>query len=140
MQNTCTILYCHLWHAWLYNILLHYLVSGKIFVKKLLNIKCVLLFSLQLLSESSLIVRIIQGHTIENMNLGNIIPLCELIISNPIHVSITPKHYTFVYYYFLWFMFQLFIQRSSGRRHKYLLPLCTCLPHDGWTNNETLHR
>ena len=27
MQNTCTILYCHLWPVWLYHILPHYLTN-----------------------------------------------------------------------------------------------------------------
>jgi len=36
---------------------LHCLISGKIFVKTLLNIKCVFLFSQQLLSEEFLILR-----------------------------------------------------------------------------------
>ena len=37
--------YCHLWPSQLYNIFLDYLINGTIFVKKLLNIKCVLIFS-----------------------------------------------------------------------------------------------
>jgi hypothetical protein len=41
--------YCHLWPAKLYNIFPHYLTNGTIFEKQLLNIKCVFLFSLQLL-------------------------------------------------------------------------------------------
>jgi len=45
-------------------------------------------------------------------------------------MSTTPKYYTFVYIIF-YDLFQLFIQPSSGRRHKYILPLCTCLLHDG---------
>ena len=42
---------------------------------KVIEHKMYALFSLQLLSETSLIVKRIQGHTIVNMNLGNIILL-----------------------------------------------------------------
>jgi len=35
----------------------HYLINGKIFEKKLLNIKCVFLISQQILSEEFLILR-----------------------------------------------------------------------------------
>jgi hypothetical protein len=54
------VLYCHLRHVRLYNILPHYLIKGTIFErkkKKLLSIKCVFWFSLQLLSETFLILR-----------------------------------------------------------------------------------
>jgi len=37
--------YCHLWPVRLYSIIPHYLVNGTIFGKKLLNMKCVLIFS-----------------------------------------------------------------------------------------------
>jgi hypothetical protein len=38
MQSACTVLYCHLWHVWLYYILVfpHYLTNGTIFRKKLI--------------------------------------------------------------------------------------------------------
>ena len=49
--------YCHLCPAPLYNIFPHYLINGTIFEKKLLNTKCVFWFSLQLFSESFLILR-----------------------------------------------------------------------------------
>ena len=48
--------YCHLRPVWLYHIFPHYLINGKIFLK-LLNIKCVLWFSLQVLSVKFLILR-----------------------------------------------------------------------------------
>ena len=60
MQSACAVLYCHLWPVWLYHIFPHYLINGTIFGKKLLNIKCVFWFSLQLLSETFLILKIIQ--------------------------------------------------------------------------------
>jgi len=47
---TVHVLYCHLWPVRLYNILTHSLIKGMIFKIKLLNIKCVFWFSLQLLS------------------------------------------------------------------------------------------
>jgi hypothetical protein len=47
------MLYCHLWHVWLYHILKHYLIT--IFGKMLLSIKDMFCFSLHLLSESFLI-------------------------------------------------------------------------------------
>ena len=49
--------YCHLRPAPLYHIFPHYLINGTIFGKKLLNTKCVFWFSLQLLSETFLILR-----------------------------------------------------------------------------------
>jgi hypothetical protein len=50
--------YCYLWSATLYIIFKHYLTNGKIFKKKyLLDTKCVFWFSLQLLSETLLILR-----------------------------------------------------------------------------------
>jgi hypothetical protein len=55
--------YCHPWHVWLYNIFPHSLINGTTFGKKLLNIKCVFWFYLQLLSETFLILRRIQRHS-----------------------------------------------------------------------------
>ena len=56
MQSTCAALYCHLWSLWLYHIFPYYLINGTIFIKNVLNIKCVFQFSLQLLSETFLIL------------------------------------------------------------------------------------
>jgi hypothetical protein len=47
--------YCHLWPAWLYYIFSHCLINGKK-KKKVTNVKCVFWFSLQLLSETFLIL------------------------------------------------------------------------------------
>jgi hypothetical protein len=53
--------YCHLLPAPLYNIFPNYLINGKIFEKKkLLNLKYVCWFSLQLLSETFLVIPRIQ--------------------------------------------------------------------------------
>jgi hypothetical protein len=60
MQSACAVLYCHLWTVWLYHIFPHYLINGTILGKKLLNIKCVFWFSVQLLSETFLILRRIE--------------------------------------------------------------------------------
>jgi hypothetical protein len=60
MQSACAVLYCHLWPVWLYHIFIHYLINSTILGKKLLNIKCVFRFYLQILSETFLILRRIQ--------------------------------------------------------------------------------
>ena len=41
-------LYCHLWPVWLYHIFPHYIKKVTLFEKRLLNIKCVFRFSVQL--------------------------------------------------------------------------------------------
>ena len=58
---------CHLWPVPLYNILPHYLIKGTIFEKQLQNIKCVLLFSVQLSSEKCLILRRMERDMIKNV-------------------------------------------------------------------------
>jgi hypothetical protein len=68
MQSACAVLYCHLWPVRLYHIFPHYLINGTIFGKKLLNIKCVFWFSVQLLSETFLILRRIQQDIIINIH------------------------------------------------------------------------
>jgi hypothetical protein len=68
MQSTCIVLYCYLWAVWLYHIYPHYLINDTILGKKLLNIKCVFWFYLQLLSEKFLILRTIQRHIIINVH------------------------------------------------------------------------
>ena len=59
--------YCLLWPLWLHQIVWRYLINGAIFRKRLLNIKCVSLFFLQLLSKSFFILRIIQRDVIINV-------------------------------------------------------------------------
>jgi hypothetical protein len=56
--------YCNLWPVYLYHIFPHYLINGMIFENKLLNMKCVFWFSLWLLSQIFLILRIIQRDVI----------------------------------------------------------------------------
>ena len=57
--NGMNELFYHLWPVRLYNIFPHYLVNGMIlWVKTLLNMKCMFWFSVQLLSETFLFLRI----------------------------------------------------------------------------------
>jgi len=60
--------YCHLWPARLYNIFFKLSLKEHNFrKKKLLNIKCVFLFSLQRASETSLIIGRNKGQIIKNV-------------------------------------------------------------------------
>ena len=70
---------CHLWPVRLYNIFPHYLINGTIFGKKLLNTNCVFWYSVQLLSDTFLILRRIQQDMIE-MCVGLRV-LCRLLLS-----------------------------------------------------------
>ena len=58
------IQYCHPWPVWLYRIFPHYLTNGTNFVLMSQNLKCVFWFSLELSSETFLIIKIIQRLTI----------------------------------------------------------------------------
>ena len=49
----------------------HYLINGTIFVKKLLNIKCVILFSLQDLFETFLIITRIYRDIVINVKMSS---------------------------------------------------------------------
>ena len=60
--------YCHLWPAPLYQFFPHYLINGTIFEKKLLNTKWLFWFSLQLLSETFLILRRTERDRIKNVH------------------------------------------------------------------------
>jgi hypothetical protein len=60
-------LYCHLWPVWLHDILAHYLTEGTIFEKDILNMKIVFCFSLQISSESFLIIWVIQLDFVTNV-------------------------------------------------------------------------
>ena len=59
---------------WLQHIFRHYLINDAIFGKKLLNIKCVFLFSLQLLVETFLILRNNERDIVVNMKTSS----CEV--------------------------------------------------------------
>ena len=67
MPSACSILY-YLWPVWLYNIFPNYLINNTILEKILLNTKCVLWFSLQLLSEAFPILRRIGCNVIMNVH------------------------------------------------------------------------
>jgi hypothetical protein len=60
-------LHCHLWPARLYSIFPHYFINRTISEEKLLNIKCAFWLSLQLLSETLLILRINVWDIIKNV-------------------------------------------------------------------------
>jgi len=60
--------FCHLWPAWLYSaVFFPYLINGRFLDKSLLNIKCVIWFSLHLLSEKVLILRRNEQDIINNV-------------------------------------------------------------------------
>ena len=65
--------YCHLWYARVCNIFPHYLTKGTIFAKKkkLLNTKCVSRVSVQLLSETFIILRRNERDMIENVYMSS---------------------------------------------------------------------
>jgi hypothetical protein len=64
--------YCRLWPVWLYSIIPHYLIKGTISEKKLLNMKGVFWFSLQLLSETFFILSRIERDIIKNVYLSSV--------------------------------------------------------------------
>jgi len=68
MQSARAILHGHLWLVWLHHIFQHYLTYGTIVRKKLLNTKCLSGFSLQFLSKTLVILRIIQQDIIINVH------------------------------------------------------------------------
>jgi hypothetical protein len=59
-QSACALLYCHVWPICLYHIFPHFLINGAISWKKLLNVKCVFWFSVQIPSETFLSLRRVQ--------------------------------------------------------------------------------
>jgi hypothetical protein len=59
--------YCHLRPLWLHHIFRHYLINGTILGKKLLNIKCVFWFSLQIVFKIFLILRKTRGDIVINV-------------------------------------------------------------------------
>jgi hypothetical protein len=59
--------YCHLWPARLYSIFSRCLIKDMISKKKLLNMNCVFWFSLQILSETFLVLSITEPYLILNI-------------------------------------------------------------------------
>jgi hypothetical protein len=74
------VTHCHLWFVLLYHIFQHYLTNGKIFGKRLLNIKRVFWFSLQLLSETFFIQRRIERDIIINVH-RSMLKVAAVIVS-----------------------------------------------------------
>ena len=66
IQLVCATLWRHLWTLCLLRIFLQYLINGTIFEGKVLNIKCVFLFYIQLLSRTFIIVRRILRDIVKN--------------------------------------------------------------------------
>ena len=90
--------YCHLWPARLHYIFPHYLIKGMIFYlkKRLLNMKCVLLFSIQFPYQKSLILRMAERDMIKYVSRSSCKgtcyyqhPLMELEFSRQIFFKIT---------------------------------------------------
>jgi hypothetical protein len=82
----------HQWPARLYYIFLHYLINGAIFVKKLLNIKCVLIFSTTF-PEEFLILRRTGRDIIINVNLSS----CKVTVFCYIFMKIElPGHFLYI--------------------------------------------
>jgi hypothetical protein len=76
--------YCHLWPARLYNIFPRFLIKWQYFLKKqIIELKMCVLFSLQLLSETFLVIRRIQRDMVKNVRWfsckvpGILVPLPE---------------------------------------------------------------
>jgi hypothetical protein len=70
MQSACAVLYCHLWPVRLYHIFFFHTIARKARFsakKKILNIKCVFWFCLQILFETFLFPRLIQIDAIINV-------------------------------------------------------------------------
>ena len=72
MQSACAVLYCHVRPAWLHRVFPHYLINDTIFGgKKVVEHKMCVGISLQLLSETFLILRMIQGDSITNVRISS---------------------------------------------------------------------
>jgi hypothetical protein len=67
MQCACAILYCHLLFVHHYSTFPHYLINGKTFEKKFLNMKYEIWFSQQTLYETFLIWRRSEQYMIKNI-------------------------------------------------------------------------
>jgi hypothetical protein len=64
--------YCHLRPLWLHHIFRNYLTNGKTFWEKLLKIKCVFWFSLEVLFKIFLILRVGQRDIVINVKKSSI--------------------------------------------------------------------
>ena len=66
-KSAWAVIHCYLWPLRLYHIFAHYLIKGTTFRQKLLNTKYVFWFSLQVLSETFLILRRTERDKIKNV-------------------------------------------------------------------------
>ena len=89
--------YCHPWPAPLYNISPHYLINGTIFErrkKKLPSTKYVFLFSLQLFSETFLILRRYEPDMIKNVYWYS----CPILMKLEFSLMILEKYWNIKYH------------------------------------------
>jgi hypothetical protein len=68
MKNACPLLYWHLWAVWLYHSFPHYFINGTILGRKIAGYKMCVLFSVQLLPETFLILRRMEREIIINVH------------------------------------------------------------------------
>ena len=111
---SCVVLYCHLWPGRLYHIFIHWLINDTIFCLdggELLHIKGVFWFSLQLLSETFLILRRIQWDIITNVKRS----------SRQVHVTLVRFQYTWIF----WTDFQNNPQTSNFIKSVQWEPSCS---------------
>jgi hypothetical protein len=84
MQSVCSVLYCHGWPVRLYHIYPHYFIKDTVFGRKVVKRKiCVLIFS-TVLSETFLILRIIQLDIIINVQRSS----CKVAVLLPDFIEI----------------------------------------------------
>jgi len=73
--------YCHLWFVWQYHYFSYCLLNGTVYGKKVLNIKCVFIFSPQVLFEIFLILRRIERDiTINVHRYSYIVPVVVVVV------------------------------------------------------------
>jgi hypothetical protein len=96
----CVILYCSLRPVVLHCLLAHFLINGTNFGEDLLNIKCAFRFSLQVVSETFLIMRTTQRGIIIKLNRFS----WKLLVffSEFIHTSICIQIFDVLKYIILW--------------------------------------
>jgi hypothetical protein len=87
----CAVLYCHLWPFRLYHIFPHYLINGAILGIMLFNTKCVFWFSLQVLTNAFLILRIIQRYIVINVHTFHV--KCPIFLPNFNKARTLPTHF-----------------------------------------------
>ena len=71
MQSACALLYCHPWSPPLYISFPQYFRNGKNLFKKVIKQEILFLFCLQILSETLLILKIIQPDITINVHMSS---------------------------------------------------------------------